>query len=514
MEDKKRLVSLDEMIEVVGPFNKFQWILDAMFCMMLVPQTFQALIMYFGALDPGWRCTKNSSICLSNETMSPDNNARCSMPRTEWEFTEAKDFSIITQFDINCNNMWLANLTSSALFIGWGIGAVVLGWIADNYGRKIVLFPATMTLLVLGLFNSFAPNIESFIAFRFFIGFVTPGVGVQSFILISEIVGGKFRPLAGIILWFFFTVALCILGLKAYLIRQWKTLFIVCTVPYVFVIFFYTFVPESVRWLHLHGETDKLNALFKRIAKWNNKVIPENVTLIKSDSHDGKKHKSSPLDLFRTSKIAKSTLVQGYAWFVYGMTYYGLALAAGDLGGSLYLNYVLVSVVEFPAIIIAIDFCERFGRKKTVIYPMIVGGLSCALVAAVPAEGNIKILRVMLGLLGKLCITISFDAIYTWSLELFSTDIRAEGMGFLQVTSRAGAASAPWIAKSLKIIHTSIPFITMGALTLIGSGFLFILPETKDNERADGKEDDSLHFDVNVDDNAEMKNLVGDVDSM
>lgn len=42
-----------------------------------------------------------------------------------------------------------------------------------------------------------------------------------------------------------------------------------------------------------------------------------------------------------------------------GLVYYGVALAADDLGGALYRDYILASLVEFPAVILAIYLCHR-----------------------------------------------------------------------------------------------------------------------------------------------------------
>ena len=470
-----KYVAIDGMLPYIGEFGKFQRILDGVFCIMIVPQTLQVLIMYFAALNPPWRCVNNSTICTFNHTLPSDNTDRCSMPRNEWEYTEPKDYSIVTQFDINCDKEWQIHLSTSIFFVGWAIGAIVLGWVADNYGRKIVLFPSIGILIVVGFVTAFLPNATLLIFFRLIAGFFTPGCGVQMFILMSELVGSNYRPLAGIILWLFFTIGLIILGLKAYLIRKWKLLFIVCTVPYLFVLVFYKFVPESIRWLRLQGKTEKMMEILQRIAKWNKKEIPSDVCITPAD----RLIHSSPKDLFCSRKIAVSTCVQGYAWLVNGMVYYGLSLAADDLGGSLYRNYVLVSIIEFPAIVMAIDFCQRFGRKKTVMYPMFIGASACILVAFIPSEGDFKFGRIILGMLGKLCITVSFDSIYTWSVELYPTNIRAEGMGFLQVTSRIGAASAPWVAKGLKTLHKTIPFIFMGIATFIAAALLIVLPETK-----------------------------------
>lgn len=51
-------------------------------------------------------------------------------------------------------------------------------------------------------------------------------------------------------------------------------------------------------------------------------------------------------------------------------------------------------------------------------------------------------------------------------------------MGFLQVTSRIGAAAAPWVAKGLLLVSEKAPFVVMGGTALIGSLFLVFISET------------------------------------
>eukprot|EP00794_Sanderia_malayensis_P019276 gene19276-21202_t len=55
----------------------------------------------------------------------------------------------------------------------------------------------------------------------------------------------------------------------------------------------------------------------------------------------------------------------------------------------------------------------------------------------------------------------------------------SQGMGLLQVVSRVGAATAPWIAQWLKHYHASVPFAVMGSLTLIATILSLFLKETK-----------------------------------
>ena len=237
-------------------------------------------------------------------------------------------------------------------------------------------------------------------------------------------------------------------------------------------------MPESVRWLRLHGKTNEAMNILQRIAKFNKKEIPADVTVTPGPSYVAA-NKPSILDLFRPRKIFIWSVVQGYTWMVTAMVYYGISFAADDLGGDLYRNYILMTMVEFPAHCCSFYFCKKIGRKTTTMIPMALAGITCIVVAFMPSKGDANIARIICALFGKFCVSICFDCIYTWSLEIYPTTIRAEGMGYLQVTSRIGSASAPWVAKSLITFHNAAPFIFMGITTLIASAILIVLPETK-----------------------------------
>ena len=129
--------SMDEVIVRIGEFGRFQKILDAIFCLITFPVSIQYILMYFSSLFPPWRCANNSSVCLLNGTQPPDDNSRCKMSRADWYYTKPSEYSLVTQFDLHCDKEWLLHLTSSIFIAGWAVGSVILGWIGDNYGRKL-----------------------------------------------------------------------------------------------------------------------------------------------------------------------------------------------------------------------------------------------------------------------------------------------------------------------------------------------------------------------------------------
>ena len=473
---EEKFVTIDDIIPYIGEFKKFQWILGAMFCTIVFPSTFPILIMVFGALDPRWRCANNSTVCLNNGTFSPEDPLRCSLPRGEWEYTEPKEYSIVTWFDIYCDSSWLIQVSTSIIFIGGGVGGILVGWAADNYGRKNVIFISVTMSILCGFLASLMPNIYFFIAFRFIIGLFMAGTNYQMSILLSEIVACKYRPHAGILVWIFFSVALCLLSLKAYFIRSWKTLFIVCSVPYVFVLLFYKFAPESPRWLRLQGKLDELMETLQRIADINNKVIPSHLSILPAEK-GLQQRKSSPLLLFRTRRISKMTLVMSYGGMIHGMVYYGIHMAASDLGGSLYLNFFLLSFIEIPATAFAVFLCDKCGRKFPTVVGVLCAGISCVILAFLPMK--IKVVRVIIGMIGKLCITISFNTFGLWSIELFPTEVRGQAMGIGSLATTLGASSAPWLVSGLATLHYSGPYLCMSIVSLICAGLCLLLSETK-----------------------------------
>lgn len=471
-------MTVEQVLQHIGEYGRFQKVLDLLFFVMNISVSCQIFTAYFSTLTPSWQCRRNSSSCPYNGTLPETDMRRCDIPREAWIYTTARSYSLVTEFDLDCGKDWLLQLISSIYFIGWGVGGVVLGWFSDKYGRKKVMYPAIITTFILGFVTPFIPNIYAIIAVRFCIGFLNPGATLQCFILISEYVGSKHRPLAGIIVYLSMPCGYILVGVKAYLTQNWKLLHIVTTVPYVITLAFYRFVPESVKWLSLHGKTDQIKKILRRIAAFNKTEMPTGSYELEA-SDENVVDNTNILDIFRTRKLIMQTLAQAFVWLVTGIAYFGLSLASDDLGGSAYRDFIILSCFEVPALLLTIDFCTRFGRKPAAICPLFIGGISCIIVVFIPSVGKIKAFRILMGIFGKFCLSMTFDAVFTWSVEIYPTSLRSKGMGFLNSTCHIGSAAAPFIAKGLRPIARWLPFVAMGAPAVIGACIGMLLPETR-----------------------------------
>ena len=100
--------TIDEVLIHLGEYSKFQILLNAILCVLKIPFGNILLIPYFSQHNPAWRCVKNSSACLVNGTHNAKSELytyRCNIPRSEWEYTQPKEYSVVTQVSCTCSSL-------------------------------------------------------------------------------------------------------------------------------------------------------------------------------------------------------------------------------------------------------------------------------------------------------------------------------------------------------------------------------------------------------------------------
>ena len=485
MQEKKeekcpRELTVEQMLPYIGEFGIYQKLLVVSFALVIFATSMQPVLCTFFTLTPTWSCKENNTMCPWNGTHPGKDTRRCNISRTSWYYNEEKQFSIVTQFGLDCERSSLKTLLMSIFFVGWMVGAIVCGSAADRFGRRVTFIPCLATIFVLGFVSPFVNNVVAIVVFRFFIGAAFPGLLIQGTVLITEFTGTSIRPFATGVVSGMFNVAWVVLGVKANYLRNWKYLSIVCTAPYVFTLLFYFFIPESVRWLHLNGRNQEAMVVLRNIAKWNKRILPDDVTL-PSNSTKVTVHrpKSNLVHLFKTRVICVQTCVIMFVWLATALQSYGLQFAANDLGGGVYLNFILLSAAGLPAAVVAAISVRAAGRKVSTLSAISVGSITCFVIAVLPNNAGYKIARLVLGILGKFFGIATFACLYVWSPEIYSTNMRAAAMGIVQLSARVGSGLSPVVVNDLKEYGGWIPFVILGVVSLTAAGLGLLLPESK-----------------------------------
>ncbi|XP_029419809.1 solute carrier family 22 member 1 isoform X2 [Nannospalax galili] len=330
--------------------------------------------------------------------------------------------SIVTEFDLVCGEAWKVDLFQSCVNLGFFLGSLGVGYIADRFGRKLCLLVTTLITALSGVLTAVAPDYTSMLLFRLLQGTVSKGSWVSGYTLITEFVGSGYRRTAAILYQMAFTVGLVGLSGVAYAIRDWRWLQLAVSLPIFLFLLYYWCVPESPRWLLSQKRATQAVRTMEHIAQKNGKLPPADLKMLSVEEDGSEKLNPSFADLFRTPNLRKHTLILMYLWFSCAVLYQGLIMHVGATGGNLYLDFLYSALVEFPAAFIILGTIDRVGR----IYPMalsnLVAGAACLIMIFIPHE--LHWLNITLACLGRMGATIVLQMICLVNAELYPTFIR------------------------------------------------------------------------------------------
>lgn len=451
----------------------------------------------------------------TNETVAPWNSSKIidAIPKTEagglhnclmydenranttcskWVFDSTyRSSSRAIEWNLVCDQRWLGALAQTIYMLGVFTGAVVLGGMADKYGRKKIFCWSAVLQLVFGVVVAFIPEFWSFCAIRFLYGiFGSAGSYITGFVLTMELVGASKRTACGVAFQAAFAAGIMLVAGWGALVDNRQLLQIIYGLHSLLLIPHIWIMDESPRWLWAQGRSKEAVDIVEKALKCNgSEERLDRAELVSRGKAEASKATEQPsggtLDLFKTPNLRNKTLNVCFCWFANSIAYYGLTLSTGKLEGNPYLITAILGFVELPSYAAVILLLDKWGRRPLITSMMIIGGFACIVATALPSGSTLSTAIVIAG---KLFIAGSFAIIYNYSAELFPTVVRNSALGLGSMCARLSGALTPLITL-LDSFDPKIPAITFGVVALISGVLCFFLPETMDQPMPQSIED-------------------------
>lgn len=348
--------------------------------------------------------------------------------------------------------------------------------------------------------------------------FITAAVGSGTFmtVLVMGIESSTpaRRVFVGTLLSAVFSFSQVVCGALAAYVPHFRKLLRLLFVPNFVLLTFVWLVPESVRWLLTQNRVTEARTILQQAAAMNGRPLSAraNAALAKNSfgtaGHkqlatgvDGGLLKKKPFDEesrlptqsvqhpFAAAMRSRLLVVRLFnclfAWFATSFVYYGMNVTSVTLGGSKYVNFALVNLVELPAIFLAYTLMERIGRRRVLNVFLCAGSAACIAThfasAALHGTGQaavvLHLVRLALFVVGKGSVTLALTVLYVYTTEMFPTQTRQSFTNACSTVGAIGAMLAP-LTPLLAGVWQPIPMFLFAAAALAAGVLALWLPET------------------------------------
>nr|WP_252393815.1 MFS transporter [Candidatus Rhodoblastus alkanivorans] len=376
-------------------------------------------------------------------------------------------------------------LAGSAYLVGAVAGAILFGWLTDRHGRKRLFFTTIALYLTATALTGLAWDRTSFFAFRLLTG---AGIGGEYSAInstIQELVPARYRGFTDLVINGSFWLGAALGAVVAVVLLNpalfspdlgWRIAFLTGAALGVGVFFMRMWIPESPRWLVLHGrEAEAQNV----VAQIEQRLRDEGYALAPTDGSRirlwAREHTPwlEVLDVlfrrYRRRTVVGLTLMAAQAYFFNAIFFtYALVLTKfyqvrPDHVGWHVLTF---AISNFLGPLLLGRLFDVWGRRLmlTLTY-----GLSGALLVACALLFQNDLLSAVTQTLGWMAVfffgSTAASAAYLTVAETFPIEIRALAIGLFYAFSTAiGGVAAPFVFGSL---------IASGAREDLFAGYIF-----------------------------------------
>ncbi|KAM4605006.1 organic cation/carnitine transporter 2-like [Polymixia lowei] len=507
----------DEITSFLGEFGLFQILMFLLLSASSIPNGYMGMIIVFLADVPEHHC-KLSINSEENATdqgipfheksskIGPDTCSRYKLTKNStekaefvndtescldgWVFsTEIYTSTIVSEWNLVCDNAWKVPLSISVFFFGVLIGSIVTGHLSDRFGRKPVFFCTMAIGTVMPLIQATSVTWEMFCIFNCLRGLGQVSSFIASLVLGSEILSKSTRvhfTLLGHCVCF--GLGYCCVPLFAYFIRGWRMLLVTSAIPGFLYIPMWWVIPESPRWLVLKGRMEEAETVIRKAAKLNRVPAPEVIfkasdcVELMQNKGDEEQKTYSYMDLIRTTNLRNITVINICLWAACSMIFYGLSISTSNMNGNVFLNHLISAGMEVLAYVATWILASRVPRPIMLFFTLLFCGITLLPISLIPED--MDVISNVLAMLGKLSVSGSYSFLYLFSTELLPTVVRNMGLGVYATAGRIGSLLCPYVVY-IGLYSKKLPYVVFGIMSIVAAVLSISLPDTKGCELPD-----------------------------
>ncbi|KAL8562536.1 hypothetical protein ACOMHN_045801 [Nucella lapillus] len=529
--------SLDRLIADLSSRNRYQICLLILLGLNYLPLVFNHVIMAFYKYTPPHQCRVASHVpssnlsrynnvtvlveypgqCRSQLYLDTGENVSVVCQPGQWQYTPVHgEHSIVSEWDLVCEDQGLAGLATTVYFGGVMMGGLLFGFLSDLVGRRPIMLLTLYLPVAVGLGMAFTPSFHLFVLLRFLQGMLMQGLQTSTYVLAMEFFVPGQRPMVAAVIECFWGASIMALPGLAFALPDWRHLQIAVSLPSVLLLFYICVIPESLRWLLLKRRMEEAEKLVRKMSSFNGIPVPQAVWEVvrkEADKLAGvAEEKFHFVHLFRTPRLRRRTILLFYIWLTITAGYYGLTLSIVSLPGNKYVNFFISGAVEFVHYALSMWVMNKFGRKKPLLVCFLAAGVCCIVAASIPrgtAEDEyLKHVSTAFAIVGRFFMAGLFSIIFVYTTELYPTVIRNIGMGACLFWARLGGVMAPIINELGAGAVVRVPIMVFGCMMLLGGLLLLLLPETHKRKLPDVIADVESNDDDEDDDDYDNDNNI------
>jgi len=382
-------------------------------------------------------------------------------------------------------------LLNTITFIFSALGRLVAGFVADRYGRRLMLNVDLLLFTLGAVICAAAPNFTVLCVGRAVVGSGLGGELSIAITMLAEFCPPRFRGTAvGLVnvgsggVGNFLAPGF---GLLVFMIfpgpEQWRWLFAVLVAPALLVVVYRRFIPETPRYLLSRGDVEAANLVLSRLASGRLTQRPPAARYISNAAATIEPARlRHSIEIFKPPFVRRTVPAALAIWMTYGSQLSVLTLmpiilvAQGYTVTRSLLFTMMIQSGSFLGALVASIFGYHLPRKRV----LTVGSLFALLAGlAFGYLARSAVLILAFGATFQFFVLLLNTTIWIYVPELFPTRMRGFGTGFILAIGITAGAVMPLIAGHLVDgFGVAAMFAMIAIMYAIFAGCVQLLPET------------------------------------